>query len=101
MRSDDAVAQVIRAAGAVIALASTGWGLYVLGVQSYHFLHLGEWAEIGALTYLGGVFRWEWATYPETWRGLHRILNYLNAGFAILGAGLLAGSLLFNFERES
>lgn len=100
MASDDWVARVIRGAGVLLAIASTAWAAYILGVQCYHYLRAGEWAPIGALTYWGALLGWNWAMYPADWHGLHEMLNYLNAGVAAFVVGLCPATLMFNFERR-
>ncbi len=100
MASEDLVARAIRGAGVLLAIASAAWAAYILGAQCYHYLRAGEWAPIGALTYWGALFGWDWAVYPADWHGLHGMLNYINAGVAAFFCGVFAAALMFNFERR-
>lgn len=100
MKSDDFVASAIRGTGALVLTASALLALYILGGQAYSYLKTGEWFPVGMLDFIGSYIHWEWAVYPTDWAGLHTILNQLNAGLAVLLAGLIVGVLLRNFESQ-
>ncbi|MGX5661598.1 hypothetical protein [Diaphorobacter nitroreducens] len=99
-RSDDVIARAVRAAGVLAVVLGFIWGVYLLGDQSYYFLRFGEWIGVGALTYFGTLFGWEWALLPTSWLGLHSVLNKINAGVAIALIGIAVGLPLINFESE-
>lgn len=98
MRSDDFVAQAIRGVGLLLLVACVLWGIYILGTQVYFFLQTNIWHSIGTLQYFGNVLGWEWGMYPNSWLGLHALVDWVNAGVAIALAGCVAGLALANFE---
>ena len=99
-RSEDAVAVLIRGAGILIAGAAVLYGGFLLLQQLYYFLRLGLWEPMGLMTYLGAMFGWGWAAYPDDWFGFHALLQWLNAGFFIAAVGGLFGLWLAQFENN-
>lgn len=100
MRSDDAVATVIRLTGALIFAGSTLGAIGLLGTQIYGYMRTGAWAPSGLLDELGRLFDWSWAMAPFDWLGIHSMLNAINAGVALFVVGVCAGLLLGNFESQ-
>lgn len=100
MQSDDFDAQVIRLLGALIFWAGCAVSVYLIGSQIYYFLQIGTWPAEGLMDWMAEQFQWQWAEYPTDWIGLHKILNFLNAGASVFFAGCAVGGWLYSFERN-
>lgn len=79
------------AVGLVFVLA----GFAVLGLQAYWYLKFGAWTPMSLID----VARWviadvaqpneiqSWIMYPETWTGLHKILNWIPLSAVLIAFG--------------
>ncbi len=98
MRSDDLFARSVRAMGPVVMVASFLGCVYILGKQCLAYFRTGEWQPMGTLQTLGEIFDWPWATWPDSWFGLHRTLDFPNAGLSLLVVGWIVGGLMSAYE---
>lgn len=100
MKSDDAVARLVRLGGALVMFGSAAIAIYTIGQQIYHYLQFAEWRQLGLMDFIAKHVEWEWAAFPTSWIGLHELFNQLNAGTAILIVGLVIGGWLIGFENQ-
>jgi len=71
-------------------LATAGAGAAAIWMfQAYLFARSGQWASISAADLLLWLTEHEWFEDPDNWLGVHMILDWLNAGSALL-AGMTA-----------
>ncbi len=97
----------MRALGAIVAFGSLGWFLGLILTQIFRWFRDGEWTRIaisdGLLSLVtsccvhDGSTGWladfaHWLELPESWFGLHKVLEVLPAS-----VGLFALSVLGNF----
>lgn len=83
------------------ALGGIGLFILCLGMQIYWFLKSGVWTPIGSLDGLGWIgFEDKWLSWPETWLGLHKLLNSINAGFGAFVIGLFVGGFFFKLYED-
>lgn len=93
LRSDAAATLLAQIANLIFAAGSV-WCTLLVGKQILDFLKYGEWSASPFLHYVGELLYWEWALIPNTWLGIHRILDSLNAGFGILLASAVLASAI-------
>lgn len=72
-------------------------GFCVIGYQAYTYLYSGSWTSISVVDGLIAV-SWgdpslfnEWLRQPNTWIGLHNILNWVPSSVALIGFGISVG----------
>ncbi|WP_095085116.1 hypothetical protein [Mesorhizobium sophorae] len=73
-----------------------GWvfilgALAILGLQTVWFLQTGEWTPLSAMNLMQHFFEPEkspWVFNPQSWIGLHRILEWLPSSFVAFFLGL-------------
>lgn len=75
-------------AGAAILTAAIGGAVFVWGWQLLAFLKTGHWIPYSATDGLFYLTDNQWFFYPETWKGVHQILNFFNAGVALVIAAI-------------
>lgn len=100
MRSDDIVARGVRGLGMLTLIAA--WGVFVLllGWQLFIYLKDGVWVPAGTLTCLGDLTSWGWTRSPQSWFGLHEVLEFFNFGVACAVVGSVIGTKLIRFESH-
>lgn len=70
----------------------------LLGWQLFTYLKDGIWIPSGTMSSLGDLLSWRWAKYPESWFGLHEVLEFFNFGFTSALIGSVLGAKLISFE---
>lgn len=66
--------------------------LGVLGWQTYMWLQLGEWQSfsvLDALAMLANPGVDSWLLFPQSWVGVHKLIAWMPAGFALFVFGVL------------
>lgn len=100
MRSDDMVARGVRGVGVLILVVAWGVFVLVLGWQTFVYLKDGIWIPSGTMASLGDVTSWAWARSPQSWFGLHEVLEFFNFGVVCALVGSVLGVKLINFESQ-
>jgi hypothetical protein len=75
----------------VLAICMLG-SLGVLGWQVYMWLQLGEWQSfsvLAALAMLTNPGIDSWLLFPHSWIGIHKLIAWMPAGFALFAFGVL------------
>jgi hypothetical protein len=113
-RADDWALLAGRALGALVGYGCLAAFLYVISVQIYHWFRDGEWTHFGvgdALRMglvrccvndgdLGRLARLvQWLDAPESWLGLHKVLEILPASLALFALSI-AGNSVFIYCRD-
>lgn len=91
-----AIAELAALVGGVGLLCQAGAWLW----QSYWFLKIGHWVPMPALEYLGKWVDSLWLFEPNTWIGVHKILNSLNFGTALMLACFLLAAFLASTAKD-
>jgi hypothetical protein len=113
MKARDAILRFITAVGAVIGYGCFLAFLYLVGVQVYGWFKDGEWTHIGLAQGLStGLTRCcvkddngrfaaflHWLDAPETWLGLHKVLEVMPASLALFAVSI-AGNCVFLYCRD-
>ena len=71
--------------------------IFSLLKQVMHYLQSGQWVSVSVIDALR-LFHMKWAIQPESWIGLHKLLDSLWLGF---GTIILGGGLSLFFVRVS
>lgn len=78
-------------------MALAGSAFLVWGWQVFVFARDGVWPALSASAALYRLTGIEWFSYPTAWYGIHRALDWLNAGVAawipFFVAGAVAGAV--------
>lgn len=79
------------------AIAAVGIFCFLacIGTQIFYYLKTGVWYECGLITTAAnfGLIKAGWAYNPTDWVGLHKSLEFINAGFAALSVSMIAASI--------
>ncbi len=67
--------------------------LGVVGWQALNWMKTDEWQTLTVLTGLGSVGV-EWAKQPDSWLGIHNLLQHVPLSVAVFWAGMLPALLL-------
>ena len=68
--------------GALMLVFLAG-ALLAFGYQLYGFLYSGEWPTLSIITALS-YFEARWAGSPQSWFGLHTVLDHIPLGAAFM-----------------
>jgi hypothetical protein len=73
--------------GALILIA----GLIIFGWQIYQYLRYGIWNSVSIITLLAAM-KYQWASNPTDWMGLHYVLTIapLSGTLIIIGLGIIS-----------
>ena len=90
-------------------LAAVGSFGSLVGWQAYVWLQSGDWPSMPVASYglpwLGSHLGFEeltsWGSYPQTWTGAHRILDWLSVGVTLGILFMVLATLLGAFERAA
>ncbi len=90
-------------------LAAVGSFGSLVGWQSYVWLQSGDWPSMPLASYglpwIGSRLGFEeltsWGSYPQTWTGAHKILDWLSVGVTLGILFMLAATLFAAFERAA
>jgi hypothetical protein len=103
-----------RAVGAVVGYGCLAAFLYLISVQIYHWFRDGEWTHFGVSDGLrlglvrccvndGDIGRLarlvQWLDAPESWLGLHKVLEILPASLALFAFSIV-GNSVFIYCRD-
>ncbi len=103
-----------RAAGGVLGYGCLAAFLWLISLQTYRWLHDGEWTHIGVSQGISdGLTRCcvkdgdtgrlaalvHWMDAPADWLGLHRVLELLPASLALFALSIL-GNSIFVYCRD-
>jgi hypothetical protein len=113
-RGEDLLVRSCRALGALIGYGCLAAFLYLISVQIYHWFRDGEWTHFGVSDALRmGLVRCcvndgdmgrlarlvQWLDAPESWLGLHKVLEILPASLALFAISIL-GNSMFIYCRD-
>jgi hypothetical protein len=103
-----------RLVGGVVGYGCLAAFLWLIGLQTYRWLHDGEWTHIGVSQGISdGLTRCcvkdgdtgrlaalvHWMDAPADWLGLHRVLELLPASMALFALSIL-GNCIFVYCRD-
>ncbi len=87
--------------GLVAALALSAGFFTAAGIwlmQILRYLRTGAWYDVPTTIALHHIVDWPWLIFPDDWLGIHRALEWLNAGAAALIVGFLVAFAVFAFS---
>ncbi len=90
-------------------LAAVGCFGSLVGWQALVWLQTGDWPAMPLASYglpwIGSHFGFEeltsWGSYPQTWTGAHRILDWLSVGVTLGILFMLVATIFTAFERAA
>ena len=87
-----------------VALYCVGLGVFaalgVLGWQALAWMMTGEWPTLTLMTGLAS-FGVEWASYPNSWIGIHNLLKQVPLTVAVFWTGMIPALLLMQLHNWS
>jgi hypothetical protein len=80
---------LVVAAIALLGLGIAFAGILILGFQCYSWLQSGSWIQISAVDVISAIYSSEWLSSPDTWLGVHKILQSLPGWILPIPIGLV------------